>query len=194
MVNESIIIGVTGHPASGKDTIADYLASQGFFKISGGDILREEMQKLGIPIDRSHIHEFVNEMRKERGNGYLAEEMIKKIKGNAVVSGIRNSEEIRIFREKFGNAFKLIAVQTPIEARYVRAKERGRIGDAISFERFKTEEEKEKAAESGSHEVDNVMALADVIMNNDGSKEDLFQKIDTLVPPFVLHIKKCHGK
>lgn len=155
--------------------------------------MREEMQKLGIPIDRSHIHEFVNEMRKKRGNGYLAEETIKKIKGNTVVSGIRNSEEIRIFRENLGNAFKLIVVQTPIAARYVRAKERGRIGDAISFERFKAEEEKEKAAESGSHEVDKVMALADITMSNDGSKEYLFQKIDALVFSSVSNIKKCHG-
>ncbi len=178
MEKKLIIIGITGHPASGKDTVADYLVARGFSKVSGGDILREEMQKLEIPTDRSHLHEFVTEMRKRRGNGYLSEETIKRINGNTVISGIRNSEEVRVFREELGDNFKIIAVETPIEIRYQRAKERGRIGDNISFDQFSREEEREKAAESGSHEVNLVIATADTIIENNGTPEDLFQKVD----------------
>lgn len=181
MGNKNIIIGVTGHPASGKDVVADYLASKGFLKISGGDILREEMAKLGLPIDRSSIHDFVVEKRKERGNGYLSEETIKRVTGDTVISGVRNTDEVRILKEAFGKNFKLIAVETPIEIRFERAKERGRIGDDVSFDKFKEEEEKEKAQESGSHEVDLVIKKADIIIQNDGSIEELFKKIDDFI-------------
>lgn len=40
-----IIIGLTGHPSSGKDTVAEYIANKGFAHISCGDLLREEMKK-----------------------------------------------------------------------------------------------------------------------------------------------------
>ena len=176
-----VIIGITGHPASGKDTVADFLVSKGFSKISGGDILREEMIKQGIPTDRSHIHEFVTAMRLKKGNGYLSEETIKRIKGNTVISGIRNTEEVTIFRKRLGNDFKLFAVESPLETRYRWARERGRIGDDITLEQFRLEEEQERNKDSGSHEVDKVIGQADIIIKNDGTKDQLFQKVDTLL-------------
>ena len=175
------IIGVTGHPASGKDTVGDYLVSKGHTKITMSDILRKEMTKLGIPTDRSSIHNYVTEMREKYGNGYLCQETIKRIKGNTVLSGLRNLEELKIFKEKLGESFKLISVESSIETRYVRAKERGRIGDNISFERFKIEEEEEKNSHSGKFGVDLLIKQADFNITNDGTKEELFKKVDVLL-------------
>ena len=179
--NMSKVIGVTGHPASGKDTVADYLVSRGFTKISGGDILREEMIELGIPTDRSHIQEYVKEMRKKYGNGYPSEETINRIKGDTVISGVRNSEEVRIFREKLGKDFKLVAVEAPLEVRYSWAKERGRIGDDVSFERFKTEEEVDRSSDSGSHEVDLIINQSDFKIINNAGKKELFNEVDKII-------------
>ncbi len=184
--NNMNIIGVTGHPASGKDTVADYLVSKGFNKVSGGDILREEMIKLGIPTDRSHLHEFVAGMRQKYGNGYLSDETIKRIKGDTVISGIRNLEEVKIFREKLVSNFKLIAVEAPQEVRYRWARERGRIGDDISLEKFKKEEDQEKANDSGSHEVDLVIGQADFKIVNETTKEDLFANVDKILLQIVV--------
>lgn len=184
MESKKIVFGVVGHPASGKDAVSDYLALRGFFKISGGDILREEMKKIGIPLDRAHVHEFVVKMRKENGNGYPAQEEVNRIKnnnGNSVVIGMRNTEEIKILRNGVGYDFKLIAVNSPTEVRYERAKARGRIGDDISFEQFKEEEKKERSATSGSHEVDKVIEISDVLIDNDGTLEELHEKIDELL-------------
>mgnify|MGYP003394687780 CR=1 FL=1 len=152
------IIAITGHPASGKDTVADYLVSKGFNKITMSDILREEMTKLGIVTDRSHIHQFAKEMRQKHGNGYLSEEIIKRLKGDTVISGVRNSKELAIFKEKLGSDFKLIVVEALLEVRYKWAKERRRIGDEVSLEVFKREKDQEKASNSGSHEVDLVIS------------------------------------
>ena len=114
----SAVIGITGHPASGKDTVGDYLVSKGFAKITLSDILREEMTKLGIPTDRNNIHKYVAEMRQKFGNGYLCKEAIMRIKGDTVIAGIRNSEELKILREKLKDDFKLVAVIAPLEIRY----------------------------------------------------------------------------
>lgn len=181
MEHKPIIIGITGHPASGKDTVADYLVSRGFTKISMGDILREEMTVLQIPIDRSHMNDFAKKVRAERGNGYLSEEIVRRVKGDTTIAGVRNSSELKIFREGLGENFKLLAIETPLETRYERAKMRGRIGDSISFEQFKLEDERERAAQSGSHEVATVIASADVCLENDGTMEDLFKKVDDFV-------------
>ena len=177
----NIIIGVTGHPASGKDTVGDYLVSKGYTKITMSDILREEMTKLGILTDRSHIHQYATEMRKKYGNGFLCEKAIKRIKGNTIISGIRNNEELKTFREKLGTDFKLISVTAPIEVRYKWAKERGRIGDDISFERFKLEEDQEKKTDSGSYDVDYVISQADFSIINNSTKEELFTNIDRFI-------------
>lgn len=181
MENELIILCVTGHPASGKDTVADYFISKGFAKISGGDILREEMQKLGLPIDRPHVYEFVKEMRQQHGNSYPAEKVIERITGNTVVAGFRNLEEVGALRQKFSKNFKLIAVNAPIEVRYQRALQRGRVCDNISFEQFKAEDERERAVTTGSHEVDLVMSTADIMIENDSTPEELFRKVDKIL-------------
>ena len=175
------VIGITGHPASGKDTVADYLVARGFAKISMGDILREEMTALQIPIDRSHMNDFAKKVRAERGNGYLSEEIVRRVKGNTTIAGVRNTSEVTIFRNGLGENFKLLAIETPLEIRYERAKARGRIGDSITFEQFKTEDERERAAQSGSHEVSIVIDSADKIIQNDGTMEDLYKKVDDYI-------------
>ena len=178
--NKMKIIGITGHPASGKDTVADFLVGRGWNKVSGGDILREQMTELGIPIDRASMHEFVSGMRQKHGNGYLCEETMRRIQGETVISGIRNREEVQIFREKLGAQgadFQLWAVEAPLRTRYEWAKERNRIGDEVSFEEFTRQEDLEKKANSGSHEVDLVIAGADLKIINDGTLEDLYIKV-----------------
>ena len=116
-----ITIGITGHPSSGKDTVADYLQSQGFSHISLGGLIKEEMAKKGIPTDRAHTSIFANEMRKIRGPGYLVEITLEKISEKTIISGLRNVAEVLLLKEKLGKNFILIAVDAPLEIRYQRA-------------------------------------------------------------------------
>ncbi len=172
---------MVGHPASGKDAAAKYLEAKGFRHISVGDFLRELMRQKNIPTDRSHIRSFVKAMRAEEGNGYPAEEIAETITGDTIISGFRNTAEVAIFRKRFSETFIMIAVDAPAEIRYARIKERKRIGDDISFERFKEEEDAERAEDSGSHEVDKVMAEADLKIENHGTKQELFAELDKLL-------------
>jgi dephospho-CoA kinase len=176
-----MIIGVTGYSASGKDTVVDYLVSKGFTKVSGGDILREEMIKLGLPTDRTSIHTYVEEKRRLYGNAYVAEKTIEKVNEDTAISGVRNIEEVKKYREVFGSEFRLIAIDSPIEVRYERAKERGRLGDEVSFEKFKEEQDYERTTDTGSFSIELVIKDSDIQIVNDGSLDDLYRKVDNFI-------------
>jgi dephospho-CoA kinase len=175
------VIGVVGHPASGKDTVAEYLAGKGFTHFSSGNVIREKMKEAGLPLDRSSMQEFSRGERVKHGNHYPSAEIVEQVEGNTVISGFRNTAEIDFFKNHFGEEFVLIAVDAPLEHRYKLAKARGRIGDDISLEHFKKEDEREKAASGGSHEVDQVILMADKVINNHGSLDELFRQIDELL-------------
>lgn len=175
------IIGLTGHPSSGKDTVARYLETKGFKHISSGDILRAEMKKQGIPIDRPHMHDFSNKIRALRGPGYLAEDAIQHIDGDTIISGLRNVSETNILKQEFGSAYALVAIDAPVETRYGWAQGRGRDGDGISFEQFKAQEELERHGNADSQQVDDMIAKADHLIQNIGTKAELLRKIDELL-------------
>ncbi len=176
-----IIIGVTGQPGSGKDTVADYIGTKGFRTISGGDVIREKMREIGLTTDRATMYEFIKKRREQYGNAYPSEEIIEKITADTVVAGFRNRDEVKFFRTKLGENYFLIAVEASLETRYERAKQRNRIGDDITLEQFRIEEQQERATDSGSHEVDAVVAIADVTIQNDGTLEELHEKVDEVL-------------
>ena len=175
------IIGLTGHPSSGKDTLAHYLETKGFVHISSSDILRAEMKKKGIPIDRPHMHDFSNEMRAVRGPGYLAEGAADLVVGDTVISGLRNVSETQILKDRFGAEYSLVAIESPVEVRYQWAQGRGRDGDGLSFEQFKAQEELERHGNPDTQQVDDVIAVADHVIQNADTKEEFLRKIDSLL-------------
>ena len=183
------IFGLCGQPASGKDTAADFFIAKGFVHISTGDLLRAEMRKAGIPVDRAHMSEFAAKAKKERGYGYLAELAVASIKeggstsDKAIVSGLRAGLEIDMLRKSFGADFRLLAVDAPLQTRYERAKKRNRPGDDIPFETFKALEERERASSTGAQEVDKVISMADVVIDNSGSIEDMRSQLAALLSP-----------
>lgn len=176
-----VIIGIVGHPSSGKDTVSHYLASKSFHHISCGDQLRAEMKKLDLPLDRPSIRQFVTEKRKSIGAFYPVNLILDEITDKTVISGFRNVAEVQYLKDRFKDTFKLIAVEAPLQARYQRALLRNREGDNISFTDFKAHEEAEKNTNPESHEVDMVMAQADYTIENNGTLEDLHKKIDELL-------------
>lgn len=180
-----VVIGITGQPASGKDTIADYLVEKGFKKFTMSDLVREEMRPLGLPLDRPTMRDYISNKKREAGLDYICKIILSKISGNTTVPGIRSTEEIKTFRKELGDKFVLIAVDTHINRRHSWANARGRDGDQISFEDFKAQEDRERNNYEAGQEVDRVIEMADYKIDNDGSVEDLYKKVDELVSKLV---------
>jgi len=179
-----MIIGLTGKNGTGKTEVANYLKSKGFELISLSDILREEARKRNMDEKRDNLIKIGNEIRKKFGSGILAVKAIEKIKKgrNYCIDSIRNPGEIMEFKKN--KNFFLIGIKSDTELRYRRILKRGRIGEDISFEKFKELEEMENSEDEKKQQLDKCLELADTIIENDGTIEELYQKVDKILSKF----------
>ena len=179
-----MIIGVTGPIAAGTDSFANFLIEKGFLWFSYSDVLREEMIKQGIPLERMNIISFANSWRKKEGTGVLSKKIISKMhKGkNYVIGNIRNPGEVEELR-KSGERVILVHVDAPLEKRFERARRRNRERDPQTFEDFKKLDTIDLGVgqqEYGQQHAA-VFKMADYKIMNDGSIEDLRNRVYALL-------------
>lgn len=176
-----MIIGISGTFGSGKDTVARLIESKGFEHFSTPDLLRSETEKLGRTTDRETLRTTGNELREKFGSGFLAEKAMRMAtKGNILISGVRSQGEVD-FIKKHKDTY-LIFVDAPIEFRYERISGRNRnVEDRASFEEFKQSEEIESDGDINSQDLSYCKDQADFIVQNDGTFEELGQKIDEIL-------------
>lgn len=177
-----MIIGLTGLSGSGKDMAASYLKEKGFVYYSLSDILREECQRIGQETNRDNLIAMGNKLRQDFGPSILAKRTLEKIKargeGKAVIVSIRNPAEVIELKKE--PSFKLISVTAPVELRYQRISGRGRPEDRVSLEKFKEQEEREMAGSETEQQLRKVMAMADRVIDNKGTIEELGQQVEII--------------
>ena len=175
------IIGVTGTFCSGKDTIADYLVKNGFFYLSLSDLVREECLRRNCYNGRDDLIRVANELRQNHGFGILAKMALERIeeKEKVVIASIRNPGEVEEFKKNIN--FFMINVEAPIEIRYKRVQQRGKIDDEVNFEKFKAQEDFERKGSGPQQQLDKVASMADYTIINDGTVDDLNKKIDQIL-------------
>jgi len=178
--NNRLIVGIVGHPSSGKDTVAEYLAQcYGFTHISTGNLVREYVRdnNLGKP-SRQNLNRAATKLRQKNGAGFLAKLALQNPSPRLVISGIRTAAEAVAVKEAGG---LIIAVTAPLKVRYERARQRGRVGEDISLPMFQMIEEKEaESADPNAQNVNAAIAKADQTLNNSGTLEDLRGQIDKM--------------
>jgi len=173
-----MIIGLTGHNASGKGEVAGFLKSQGFLYYSLSDVIREEIEARREKVTRERLIETGRSLRLTRGTGYLARVILSRLETgqNYVVDSFRNPVEVEIFRTR--NDFTLLAVTAQPETRFERIRARGREADPQTLEQFNALEREEAA--SASDEGQKLVAtgaLADRVIENNEDIESLHRKI-----------------
>ncbi|MES2470798.1 MAG: nucleoside monophosphate kinase [Patescibacteria group bacterium] len=174
-------IGLVGHPAVGKDIVANFIVKNyGYSHVSTSDLIREYITEHNLGIaTREHMREVANNLRAKHGGGYLVELGLEKVNDKAIISGMRAVEEAAAFKKTGG---VLLAVTAPLELRYTWTRGRARATDNITFEVFKEHEEVEaNSKDAGKQNVYAVMALADYTISNDGTLEELYGKIEGIM-------------
>lgn len=175
-----MIIGILGRLASGKDTVAEYLQKHGFSHVSLSAILREEATKRNIAWTRENLMKLGTELKNEKGSSVLAQLASSNIHGDTVITSLRHPDEVQYFIDKYPD-FKLISIESNIKTRYQRAVDRDRIGDSTkSFDEFKRVEDEEEFGKGGQN-VKAVFSYPHIEINNNGTLEDLYLKIDELL-------------
>jgi len=167
------IIAFVGMPASGKSEASKVVREMGIDVINMGDVIREEVKRRGLEPTDANTGDVANDLRAKEGMNAVAIRCIPKIKqagdGIVVVDGVRGIAEVKLFKEEFGDEFSLIFLNTPLEMRFERVRQRKRSDDDMtSPEDLKRRDERElkwglpEAIEAADITIDNTSTLSDL--------------------------------
>ena len=178
--DEAMLIGLTGRNASGKSTLVAWFVSKGMLSESCSDSIRAHLREQGVAESRSALIEGGRELRSMGGAGILAEMLLERLAGSdAVIDSIRTPGEVEALRSR--EDFVLIEVRAGMEARWKRAQERARAGDALDRETFFAQEQSEAVAkDEAGQALDATASLADMILVNDDSIDELNADLEEL--------------
>ena len=172
-----LIILLTGMPGSGKSIIAEVARAMGIEVLSMGDVVREEVSKRKLQPTPENILRIAIELRKVHGLDIIARriaEKLAKIEADVVlIDGVRGLYEVKVF-EKYGKCI-ILAIHSSPKTRYERLKKRNRPGDPKTWDEFVNRDLTELDLGIG-----NVIALADYVVVNEGSIEELKHSVTAL--------------
>jgi len=179
MKKEVRLIGLTGTNGAGKGEAAAYFKKKGYTCFSLSDLIREELIKKGKDVTRDNLIKMGNQLREKASPEILARLILKKIRGRAVIDSIRNPKEIDYLKKQ--KNFILLAIDAPVELRYKRAKKRGREESVSTLQEFIEKEAEEKTNRKKGQQLLNCIKMADFVVINDGSLENLHKKLEKLI-------------
>lgn len=176
-----MLIGLTGRNASGKGEVAQDLKARGFEFHSLSDAIREEIRSRGEQPTRENLIETGNRLRREYGSSVLAQRILRRIDpdSNCIIDSIRNPAEVEVLRT--AGHFRLVCVAADAKTRFERIVRRARDGDPKTFDEFANLEEREARGDVQSQNLEQVAALADETIENDGSLEELQVQVDRIL-------------
>ena len=153
------LIGLTGTNGAGKGVAAEFFKSRGYVHLSLSDAIRDELRREDVPETRDALIAKGNELRRTFGPGVLARRTLAGIAGPTVIDSIRNSAEVAALR-------------------FERCARRGRDESAATLEAFIRKEEEEMGSDPAAQQLHTCMALADRLITNDGTVEDLHRRLE----------------
>jgi dephospho-CoA kinase len=154
--------------------VASFLAGHGFAVHSLSDVVREAATASGLSHTRENLIAVGVRLRQEGGPGALAARILDRLGGRAVVDSIRSPGEVAVLRGL--PRFVLLGVDAPIDLRFERSVRRGRAGDGTTLEGFARNEALENSATEFGQQLRETLSLADRVVRNDGTLEDLRER------------------
>lgn len=175
-----LVIGLAGRIGCGKGTAAKYLAKKyGAQRFVYSEILSDILERLHLPVTRTNLQRLGKTVREAFGKDVLVEAMkgdLEDAKAEMrLIDGVRYVNEVEMLRTFPHN--RLIFIDVPLEMRHERVRKRGERGEKeMPLEEFR---KKDRAATE--KELGQVRELADYVVDNSGTIEELHQRIDALM-------------
>ena len=175
------IIALVGLAGSGKSSAVEYLTEKGFPKIYFGGVIYKAMDEAGIEKTWDNQQKFREEIRRREGKDFVIKRVIKNIhdlinagQNKIVLDGLYTWSEYKFLKHEFPGQVVVIAIVTPKYLRYQRMAKRA--------ERPMQPHEVDQRdwSEIENLEKGGPIAIADYFIINDGSLEQLHQKIDAV--------------
>ena len=175
------IIALVGLAGSGKSSAVEYLTEKGFPKIYFGGVIYKAMDEAGIEKTWDNQQQFREEIRRREGKDFVIKRVIKNIhdlinagQNKIVLDGLYTWSEYKLLKHEFPGQVVVIAIVTPKYLRYQRMAKR------IERPMQPHEVDQRDWSEIENLEKGGPIAIADYFIINDGSLEQLHQKIDAV--------------
>lgn len=182
-----MILGITGTNGAGKGVVVEYLVQKkGFTHYSMRDLIVEEIERMGLEVNRVNMGTVGTDMRKHHGPAYFTDTFIARAEAtgvqNVVIESVRALAEAENIR-KYGGF--TVGIDAPVQVRYGRITERKSPTDQVSFEQFREQEDAEyrplDASDPTQMNVLGVLETADYTLINDGTLEEFQAKIEEMI-------------
>ena len=172
------IIALVGLAGSGKSSAVEYLTEKGFPKIYFGGVIYKAMDEAGIEKTWDNQQKFREEIRRREGKDFVIKRVIKNIhdlinagQNKIVLDGLYTWSEYKFLKHEFPGQVVVIAIVTPKHLRYQRM-----------IKRAERPMQPHEVDQRDWSEIENLekggpIAIADYFIINDGSLEQLHQKI-----------------
>lgn len=181
-----MIYGIGGSNGSGKDVISNMLADQhGFYFASATNMLRDELEKRGLPTDRVHKSQLSAEWRRQYGMAAVVDKALEQFEAvkdqykGIVISSLRHPAEVDRVHQLGG---KVIWTDGDPHVRYKRIVDNahhrgGRVEDDKPFDEWLADEHREMYPEGDEATLHGaaVKEKADIFIDNSGDDIADFQ-------------------
>jgi dephospho-CoA kinase len=174
------IIAVVGMCGSGKSEAVKFFEQNGWNKVYFGDVVMEEMKRIGMTINEQNERSTREQLRNDFGMGVMAMKSLDKIqgfyhKGNVVIESMYSWAEYKIVKEEFGDAFSLLSLYTTKALRYQR------LGNRPFRPLTKLEAMSRDIAELENLDKGGPIAFADHTIINDSDIESMYSQLKKLL-------------
>jgi dephospho-CoA kinase len=176
-LGERLVIGITGRIGSGKTTVGRYLESRyGFQYLRYSEVLAEWRAK--DPDSKAHLQKVGWEVMAGEMQGELNRQLVVRITPGAdvAVDGLRHPLDYQTLSGSFSESFHLLYIDSPAKLRFERLNQKGKYANFDLFD----------AADHHLVEqhIDSLRANAALVINNQGSLQDLYGAVDRAISNF----------
>jgi len=176
-----IILAIVGLTGAGKTEVTEHIIKKtGWPKVYFGDVTFDEMKKEGLEVNEANERKTREGIRAKLGMGAYAILNLPKIKelfetSSVIVESLYSWEEYLEMKKEFGDSFKVLATFSSPETRIDRM-----------ISRPVRPLTKEEMISRDYSQIENLhqtgpIARADIMIVNEGTKEDLYKQIDEVI-------------
>lgn len=178
-MKDKLILGLTGTLGSGKGTISKCFSVKKIkhLSISLSDLVREEAKLRNLSTDRETLKMIGNELRNIYGEGVLVQRLNENLKNTdydlIIIDGIRMPGEVEELRKN--SNFNLIGIDSQLETRLLRVKNRAREIEPSSLEEFRKKDYEDRGFEKSGNEqqTEKCLELSDYLIWNEEPFTDI---------------------
>lgn len=171
-----MIIGIAGTLGAGKGTVVEYLKEKGFGHYSTSGMFKAILESQNQTANREAYTWLGDAFRTlgPAGPIQIQYEIAKHDQSDVIIESIHDVPEAEFLKRQ---GAVLLGVDISLETRYQRISQRGSEKDDVTFEEFKAIALHEEEG-GGKHNIRSVIGMADHVIMNDGSIEELHGRVE----------------